>query len=588
MSEKVEQKSPSPISRLIAPVTGRIYLACVFQAFSTVSGIVPFIAVGELGRVLLSAAPVDEERAWWIVAAAVVALACRFLFLMTASGLTHLADIDLQLILRRQMAARLSRVALGWFDRRNAGAVKKALQDDVTALHHLVGHSYTDMVSALITPAITFAYLAWVDWRLTLVVSIPLVFGIGLYALQFRGYGAKMTAYNNALGAVNTAAIEFVQGIAVIKTFGQARQAYGRFIEKTGEFVDYFWNWVRGLLTISAASEIVMSPLFSIAMALVGGLVLVGGGTMPAVDVLPFVVLAPALTAPFLTLAFAQNDMMLAKEAAARIVSLLDTPVLAAPVSDARPENSRVAFDGVSFAYDGETEVLSKVDLVLEPGTVTALVGPSGSGKSTLARLLPRFWDPQAGSISIGKIALPELAPDVLYEQVGFVFQNVQLVRGTIAENIALGRPDATTEDIEAAARAAQIHDRIMELPHGYASVVGQDARLSGGEEQRISIARAILADAPIVVLDEATAFADPESEAAIQDALSHLIAGRTLLVIAHRLHTIVGADQICVMDEGRIVARGKHDDLLRESPLYRRLWSAGGPGRDVCLEAVQ
>ena len=575
-----------PIARLVAPVKGRLWFACILQAISAFAGVAPFIAVAELGRTLLVEGPVDSVRAWWIVGLAIGALALRLVCLMGAGALTHIADLDLQLHLRRSMAARLARVPLGWFDGHSAGAVKKALQDDVTALHHLVGHAYTNMVSAIVTPLAALAYLFWVDWRLALVALVPMLLGISLYALQFRGYEEKMAAYNEALGDVNAAAVEFVQGIAVIKTFGQARKAYGRFIERTRAFVDYFWEWVRSLLTISAASEIVLSPLFSLVTVLFAGLLIVGAGVVQPLDVLPAIILAPALSAPVLTLSYSQNEMMLAHEAAARITALLDTPVLDEPAVPQAPDDARVTFDGVSFSYDGKTDVLKDIDLELEPGTVTALVGPSGSGKSTLARLLPRFWDVGAGQITIGGVPVSDMAPETLYSRVGFVFQHVQLLRASIAENIALGQPDAEKADIEAAAKAAQIHDRILALPNGYDSVIEEEAHLSGGEAQRVSIARALLADAPILVLDEATAFADPESEAAIQDALAHLVAGRTLLVIAHRLQTITSADQICVMEDGEIVERGRHDDLLSQNGLYTELWAASeaglGPKREL------
>ena len=502
---------------------------------------------------------------WW----------CGWCFQLAAGGLTHVADLDLQLHLRREIAAHLSRVPLGWFDARSSGVVKKALQDDVAALHHLVGHSYTAMVTAVVTPFIALGYLFWVDWRLMLVTAIPLMLGTVLYGLQFRGYTQKMAANNQALGNVNAAAVEFVQGIAVIKTFGQSHKAYGRFLERTQAFVTFYWDWVRGLIAISAASETVLSPLCSLLVVLAAGLAFVGAGLSQPLDVIAFAVLAPGITAPFITLAYAYNDLTLAKDAAVRITDLLDTPILPQAQETQTPEGSRVVFEGVRFAYDGQNDVLHGVDLVLEPGTVTALVGPSGSGKSTLARLLPRFWDVGAGRITIGGADVANMVSQALYGSVGFVFQHVQLLRATIAENIALGRPDASQEAIEAAAQAAQIHQRILELPRGYDSIAGQDARLSGGEAQRVSIARVLLADAPILVLDEATAFADPESEAAIQDALSTLVAGRTLLVIAHRLHTITGADQICVMDAGRIVERGTHRELLDLDGLYKKLWAA-------------
>ncbi len=565
----------SPVSRLLAPIRNTLIFASVLQGISAAAGVVPFIAVGELGRVLLAESQIDAGRAWLIAWIGVGALIVRLFFQMAAGAVTHFADADFQLDLRRKMVDRIGRVPLGWFTERNAGQVKKALQDDVGDLHHLVGHAYLNLTSAFVTPLVALTYLLWVDWRLTLISIIPLIAGIGLYAYQMRGYGQKMTAYNEALGRVNAASVEFVQGIAVVKTFGQARKSYGRFLDETHKFMEYFWNWVRGLIKISSASEIVMSPVFSLVVILAGGIWFVANGWMAPVDVIPFAVLGLSFTAPFLTMSYAQNDTMLAKEAAERIVALLDAPTLPAGASQRVPNGARVEFDNVSFSYDDRTDVLKDITLTLEPGTVTALVGPSGSGKSTLAKLLPRFWDPKRGQIVLGGVPIHELPSTELYKHVGFVFQDVQLLRASVRDNIALGRPDASQNEIEAAAKAAQIHDRVLELPNGYESVVGEDARLSSGEAQRVSIARALLADVPLLVLDEATAFADPESEAAIQDALAKLVAGRTLLVIAHRLHTITGADQICVLKDGEIVERGSHKALLAQNGLYARLWAA-------------
>ena len=587
MEQAPMSSAARPARMLLAPVRRRLILASALQAFSALAGVVPFIAAAEIGRVLLSDVP-EPWIVWWFVGAAILALAIRLICLMAAGALTHLADVDLQLDLRRRMAAHLTTVPLGWFEARSAGLVKSALQDDVAALHHLIGHAYTNMVSAIVTPLVALAYLLWVDWRLTLVALLPVLLGMGLYALQYRGYGEKMARYTRELATVNAASVEFVQGIAVIKTFGQARQAYGRFQERTEAFVRFFWEWVRDLLGASAAAEVVLSPLAALITVLAGGLVLVSMGLAAPTDVLAFAVLAPALTSPFLTLSFSQQEMMLAQDAAKRIAALLATPQLPRPSSTLKPRDARVVFDDVSFAYDGRTEVLRGIDLVLGPGTLTALVGPSGSGKSTLASLLPRFWDVGHGRITIGGVDLREMEMATLYRTVSFVFQDVQLLRMSLADNIALARPEASKAEIEAAARAAQIHDRLMALPRGYASVPGEDALLSGGEAQRIAIARAILADAPILVLDEATAFADPEAEAAIQSALSNLIAGRTVLVIAHRLHTITGADQICVMEAGRIVERGRHGNLVAAGGLYELLWDANEAALTSRTEAAQ
>ncbi len=569
------RKRQSSVSRLIAPLRRTLICACLLQAVASVAGVGPYIAVAELGRVLLAPGPVDESRAWLIALFGVGSLAVQFIFMMASGATTHLADVDFQYHLRRDMSRRLTAAPLGWFTERNAGAVKKALEEDVSTLHHVVGHSYTNMTAAAVTPLVVLAYLFWANWQLALVTLIPVFLGIGFYGLMNFGHGDKMIAYDQSLEDVNSSAVAFVQGIAVVKTLGQARRAYDRFVERAQAFVTYFWEWVSGLIPAMSAAMTVLSPIFMLTVLLAVGLVFVVTGLVTPIDLLPFVVLGPGLVAPFLTLSYAQNDLLLARKAADRIAELLDTPTLPQASNPRKPHDTRVVFENVSFSYDGQTEAVRNIDLTLEPGTVTALVGASGSGKSTLGRLLPRFWDPTAGRITIGGVSVDEIDSDDLYRLVGLVFQDVQLLRASIRENIALSKPDASMEQIEQVARAAQIHDRIVALDRGYDTVVGEAAQLSGGEAQRVSIARAILADTPILVLDEATAFADPEAEATIQDALSELIVGRTLLVIAHRLHTIVGADQICVLEHGQIVQRGTHSQLVASDGNYRKLWAA-------------
>ena len=568
-----ETKTSSAVSRLIKQEKGSLIFACVVQFFAAIAGVVPFLAVIEIGKALI--ADGNSARAVIIAWVAAGALALRLILILTASVITHKADADFQLILRRQIAQAMTRVPLHWFSSNSAGDLKKTMQDDVKALHVIVGHVYTAIVSAVVTPICALAYLIYLNPWLVPAAILPAAIGMAFFATQMGDAKAQMDEYNKAMSRINASALAYVQGISVIKVFGGSDQASDRFVKTGHAFIDEFWNWVKDKLKASALAEMIMAPMTSVLTAAGFGLALFTLGWINAIEVLALCVLTPAFTHPFLVLNFMQHFIMQGKDAAERLVGLLETPKLEVSEITREPESTRVEFAGVCATYDGQRDVLSDIELVLEPKTVTALVGPSGSGKTTLSRLLPRFFDPRAGQVTLGGVPLSEIAPDILYSHVSFVFQDVRLLRATIRDNVAMAAPDATQEDIERVAKAAHIHDRILSLQQGYDTMLGEGTSLSGGETQRITIARAMLSDTPIVVLDEAMAFADAENSAALRKAMADWTGARTVLMIAHDLSSVINADQICVMKSGRIVERGQHEALVSQGGLYAELWGA-------------
>lgn len=572
-----KQRETAARREILAPVRRTLTIASVIMTVASVCQVVPFVVVVELCRELLRD-PVDTSRVWQLLGIAVLVLVLHALLQAGAMTWTHLTDARYQHTVRRALAAKLTRVPLGWFGERSSGEVKKFLQDDVEALHYLVAHARLEFVGALTVPLVTLIYLVTVDWRLALVLLLPLLaYAIALSRMMDQRSRDRLVVQNRWEQRVREATIEFVDGIQVVRAFGQAGRAHAAYQHSVEEQTRALDRFKTPMIRMQSAADITVAPVFVMLLIVVAGLLGLHRSWFEPLDILPFLLVGLGLGSSLMGLGYTGQTLREAGAAALRLHELQQLPELeqnsGAAAEPAGVASGTVRFESVGFGYRADRRVLNGVSFELAPGTITALVGPSGSGKSTLAKLLPRFYDLAEGRITIGGRDIRDYDTAELYRTVGFVFQDVRLIRGTVRDNLVLARPDADDAAVEQAARAARIHDRIMALPRGYESEIGGDAVLSGGEAQRLSIARALLADTEVLVLDEATAFADPESEAAVQSALAALVAGRTVLVIAHRLHTITGVDQILVLKDGVVVERGTHDRLRGAGGEYRRLW---------------
>ncbi|MGF6119966.1 ATP-binding cassette subfamily B protein IrtA [Janthinobacterium lividum] len=571
-------RQAGPISRILQPIRGRLIAAAVLAGAGSMLTLVPLAGIAQIAQIALNPA-LARGDVWQIIIASVACLFAGMALISLGELAAHLADNRLTHQLRLQAMQRLGQVPLGWFTSRASGEVKQAMQDDINTLHSLTAHFYTTTGRAVGAIAISIIYLFAMDWRLALIAILPFPGFFLFFGRAMKASGGNMEQFVAGMGRINNAVVEFVNGIPVVKAFGATGRAHGSYRGAVDAFAAAFAAFTRPLVGSMANANALIAPVAVLGVVVIAGTAFVALEAMAPVDILPFALVAPGISAPMLLLHYLTHDLNNATGAAQRVQALLDTPVLAQPAPDEQqlPDGTEIRLEGVAYAYDGHNKVLSDITLTLRPGTVTAIVGASGSGKSTLARLLLRFFDPAEGRITLGGVDLRHIATPELYRRIGFVLQEVRLIHASVRENIGLGRPSASLQEIEAAARLANIHERLLALPRGYDSVIGEDAQLSGGELQRVSIARAVLLDPPVLVLDEATAAADAENEVAIQDALSRFAQGRTLLVIAHRLDTVMHADNIVVVENGVIVEQGSHAGLLAHQGRYAQLWALGG-----------
>ena len=568
------------LADITAPVRIWLRTGTVLAVVAGALGVVPYVVLVRLGGILTSAAAAstapdaDEVRSTLLLL--VGAFLARLFIYVVALLVTHVADVSLNRSVRERMISAIGRAPLSWFSDRTSGMVRKTLQEDVTNLHVLVAHKPVDQTMAIVMPLTMAVYAFVLDWRLGLLaIATPIVYA-GVYAMMLRGMGEKTLELDARFERLSGTIVEFIDGISVVKAFGIVGKAHNRYAREADETNDFYYAWVKPMLRASAITQAIVAAPTILLVAFGGGVLLVGGDSATAAEVVAVSLIALMIPQAVETVGNQAWGRQLAEAAAARIKAVVDTRQLEAPtVSRDQPVGADVRFEDVTFGY-GDTAVLTNVSVALREGTVTALIGPSGSGKTTMATLVARFYDPDSGVVRIGGIDVRDLSEADLYRYVGFVLQDAQLLMASVSDNIRLACPDASEEEVRQAAREAQIHEEIMGLPRGYDTVIGIDTELSGGQEQRVAIARAILADRPVLLLDEATAMTDPDCEADIQRALSRLVRDKTVLVIAHRPASVMGADQILVLDRGEVVAAGPHEEVA-DHPVYRRIWQQVG-----------
>ena len=580
-----EKKTKSGMSRIFELATGHkrlLAVSGVLAALAAIASFVPYVAVYYIIRDVISVYPeftklnIDSVLGYGMIA--VIGIAFDVILFFASSICAHLAAFGTQYKLKTVLTEHIAKIPLGFHFNIGSGRFRKVLNQDIEQMENFIAHTYPDMVAAFVAPAALLAVLFVFDWRFGLAAFIAVIAAFGIQMIAMGSSNSElMSKLQKNTADMTEATVEYVRGMPVLKAFGQTahsfKQLRGAITAYTKFMLTYTLKWKN-----STASF--MALINNIYLFLIPVGILIGKGTKDYNDFLLnfifYLLLAPAIASVLHKFLYVSSSSMRVSGGVESFDEIMALPELVEIERGKKPDDATVSFQNVSFSYSGDDNLaLSDVSFTARAGEVTAIVGTSGGGKSTIAHLIPRFWDVSRGRICIGDADIREMTEQDLMRKVSFVFQDVYLFNQSVRDNIKIGFPEASDEEVTEAAKAACCDEFIANLPNGYDTVLGEGGiHLSGGEAQRISIARAIIRNTPVLVLDEATAFADPENERLIQTALRRLMAGRTVIIIAHRLGSIKDADNILVMNEGKLVESGTHSALLQTNGVYSDMWT--------------
>ena len=566
-------KEPGAIRQLFAFVgerNSKMRISILLAVLGEMFGIVPFLMVALLADELYRGTATIQRVLFFSGIAAICQL-IKMLLTWRSSLMSHKISFTILKNIREAITDRMAKVPMGVMLETPTGTFKNLIVDNVAKLEDSMAHFMPELPSNIAAPLCSILLIFILDWRMGLASLITIPLGILFFAAMMRGYGPRMENYMRSANDMNSSLVEYVSGIQVIKAFNRSASSYGKYSKSVNYFHDSTMEWWSQCWFWNAAARAVLPS--TLLGTLPVGAWLYMEGTLSLPVFLISLVVPLGFVAPLMKVSEAMEQVSMIKGNLEQVTAFLKTPELVRPSEPVSLGERTYQFEDVHFGYK-ETEVLHGISFQTKPGTMTAIVGPSGSGKSTIAKLMAGFWDVTSGAVRFGDHDIRQIPFEQLMGEISYVAQDNFLFDKSIRENIRMGNPSATNAEVEAAAKAANCHDFIMQLEQGYDTLAGDAGdRLSGGERQRITIARAMLKQASVIILDEATAYVDPENEALIQQAISKLVAGKTLIVVAHRLNTIRNADQILVVANGNIAGRGTQEELLRECPIYQKMW---------------